>query len=82
MSQFAKLYGPPADQVLVMLDADRDGSPRVRVIVQAPEGGLMVASNVFDPNASGLLAARLHFQALNETSARHTVARVLEEQIA
>jgi hypothetical protein len=76
---FCKLFGPPDDQVLAMLDTDRDGAPRVRVIFQDAAGGMVSATSVFDHNTSGALAARLHFDALNETSARHVAVRTLQE---
>lgn len=69
--QFAKLYPTPDGQVLIKIDQhERTGKPEVRCYVQ-PEGmGVCSVARTFADNEAGWLAARMTFDAIDETQAK------------
>lgn len=76
MKMFAKLFGPPDDQVLAVRDTNDDGAPEIRVTFNpaSPILGLCSVAVGFDDTIAGGVAADLAFSKLTEEQARALIA--------
>lgn len=79
---FAKLFGPPEDQVLVKLDAAEDGKPEIRVYFQPLESGVCSVAASYPDTGSGWETAEDAFNSMDEATARAGVAAAMDEMNA
>jgi len=71
---FAKLYGTDDDQVLVMLDTDKNNDPRVNFFFQPPSFGVCSFGVGFKDTDAGWDQAEAVFASIDEEKARKAIA--------
>lgn len=76
---FAKLFGPDDNQVLVLLDADKQGHPALVVHFQAPGAGVCRVVLSYEDSARGWELAEKAFSEIDEADARRAVAACHDE---
>lgn len=67
---FAKVFGPPEDQIVVMLDTNDDDLPAVKVFFQPKDMGVCYACLTFEGSEKGEANAERHFESMEEPEAR------------
>lgn len=77
MRPFAKLYGPPENQVLVLLD---EAHPAVTIQFVDQAGDLCSFAICMPATTSGELAARMCFNSMTETRARDLIEQALNNE--
>ena len=79
MKMFAKLYGPPSDQILIMRGTDDAGDPEVRIFFMPPGDffGLCSFAFGFPDTEAGSLQANLAFDTMTEAQARAAASESL-----
>lgn len=74
---FVKLFGPPEDQVLVVLD---EVTPSVNFKFLDPQGAVCSFRIPMDATTSGELAARMCFLSMTEPRARFLIEQALNNE--
>jgi hypothetical protein len=71
---FAKLFGPPSDQVLVNLDAATGtGAPEIRIYFQPPGLGVHSFALEYEASEQGWQVAEDVFEKMDEAEARRGI---------